>query len=288
MNENISLKELLQDYYSPLKGISERTFIVYEISLRAFSSFLGHTARLSDLEEVTVARWLSSRQRTRAPATAAKDRAQIRALWEFAARRGMVKTWPSIKRIHVPERVPEAWFTADMQKLIDTATAEPGKISGVPAGLWWKAILLLSYETGERAGGLLSLRWNDVTSDGVVFRAEGRKGGRKDLYSEISQECYEALMALRLQTSGERVFEWDRTYTYLWRRMTVILKRAGLPSDRRCKFHKIRRTTASYYEAAGGSAQQLLGHSSPVVTKRYIDPRIVKKTAACAVIPKVG
>lgn len=200
----------------------------------------------------------------------------------------MVQTWPSMKRIHVPERVPEAWFAGDMEKIFAAAKAEPGTVSGSPASVFWRALLLLSYETGERAGGLLSLRWNDVTSAGVVFRAEGRKGGRQDLYSEISQECYEALMAMRLNSTGDLVFRWDKAYTYLWRKLGDILKRAGLPSDRRCKFHKIRRTTASYYEAAGGSAQQLLGHSSPVVTKRYIDPRIVKRTPAHGVIPKVG
>jgi integrase len=71
--------------------------------------------------------------------------------------------------------------------------------------------------------------------------------------------------------------------------LNKILERAGLPKDRRCKFHKIRKTTASYYEAAGGSAQRLLDHSSPAVTRKYLDPRIVTQgVPAPSVLPKVS
>lgn len=286
MDTSLTLREFLRDYYAPLKGISSRTCILYEQTIRPFSEFLKRDATLSDLTEINAARFLSDRLKKRSAATVAKDRAQLRAMWEFAARKGMVNTWPTIKRIVVPDRVPEAWFTADMCAIFRAADAEPGMISGAPAGRFWRALILLGYETGERVGGLLSLRWQDVSERGVIFRAEGRKGRRRDLYSEISPECYRSLCEIR--TLGDLVFNWDKTYTYLWRRLGEILKRAGLPADRRCKFHKIRRTTASYYEAGGGSAQQLLDHSSPVVTKRYIDPRIARRPSASEVIPKVG
>lgn len=286
MDTSLTLREFLRDFYAPLKGISSRTCVLYEQTIRPFSEFLGKDATLADLTEINVARFLADRLRKRSAATAAKDRAQLRAMWELAARKGMVSTWPTIKRIVVPDRVPEAWFTTDMVSIFRAAASEPGMISGVPASRFWRALILLGYETGERVGGLLSLRWQDVSERGVIFRAEGRKGRRRDLYSEISPECYKALCEIR--TLSDLVFQWDKTPTYLWRRLGEILKRAGLPADRRCKFHKIRRTTASYYEAAGGSAQQLLDHSSPAVTKKYIDPRIARRQSAIEVIPKVG
>jgi integrase len=81
---------------------------------------------------------------------------------------------------------------------------------------------------------------------------------------------------------------WDRHPTYVYNRLKIILKRAGLPHGRKDKFHKVRKTTASYYEAAGGSAQRLLDHSSPAVTRRYLDPRIVSPgVPAPSVLPKV-
>ena len=60
----------------------------------------------------------------------------------------------------------------------------------------------------------------------------------------------------------------------------------GLPSDRRHKFHAMRRTVASFYEAAGGNATELLGHSTRDVTRtHYLDPRVVGQGVnACDVL----
>src|SRR5690606_13423466 len=62
---------------------------------------------------------------------------------------------------------------------------------------------------------------------------------------------------------------------YIWRRFGVILESAGMPNDRKHKFHAIRKATASYMHAAGVDATAAMGHSSPDVTMRfYLDPRI--------------
>jgi integrase len=123
----------------------------------------------------------------------------------------------------------------------------------------------------------------------VLFVAEDRKGRRSDILRDISPGTAEALQSIRQgRGDSELVFPWDRQYTYIWTRMNKILERAGLPAGRRDKFHKIRRTTASYAEAAGLSAQKLLDHSSPAVTAAYLDPRIVRQKSAPDVLPKVG
>lgn len=285
----MTLATLLTDYYSPLKGISARTVEIYGFTLKAWGDLLGRAPELRDLEELTVARFLQHRQRTREAATAAKDRCQIRALWEFAARRKMVDTWPILPRIVVPERVPQAWLTEEMQRLIDSAGQEQGIICGLPKAKWWRLLLLVSYESGERVGSLLALRWMDIQGCNVLFRAEARKGRRRDILREISVRTADELIAFRGARSGEDlVFPWQGSYPYMYRRLGVILARAGLPTDRKSKFHRIRKTTASYYEAAGGDAQKLLDHASPVTKRAYIDPRIVKRDSAPDVIPKVS
>lgn len=282
----MQLRQLLTDYYAPVKGISDRTITLYGFTIGAFEECLGRPAETSDLNELEVARFLAKRSKERCPATAAKDRAQIRALWEFAARRGLTKDFPSIRRIVVPERVPEAWTADEFRKLLDSALLETGEVSGIPADKYWYALLLLCYETGERIGAVLQLKWEDVRNGLVVFRAETRKCGRRDTCRSLSEKCQEALCAI--QGHGDRVFPWDRAYTYLWGRMGAICKRAGLADNRRSKFHRIRKTTASYYQAAGGSAQALLDHSSPAVTRRYLDPRIVAPQSASELLPQVG
>lgn len=284
--EPLHIRSVLHDLYAPLRGISDRTLELYEFTLDAFAEVLGREPTVLDFDELTIARFLAHRVRMRAPATAAKDRAQLRALWEFSSRRKIVETWPTIPLIRVPERVPEAWLTDEMERLLEAAGREKTTIAGIPGGLYWRALLLLAYDTGERVTALLSLRWASVRGCSVVFRAEDRKGRRRDILREISVQTADALLAIK--GDREEVFPWPYSRSYLWKRLEIILKRAGLPAGRRDKFHRIRRTTASYYEAAGGSAQRLLDHSDPATTRKYLDPRIVRGKAAPDVIPPIG
>jgi integrase len=58
-----------------------------------------------------------------------------------------------------------------------------------------------------------------------------------------------------------------------YRRYTMLLERAGLPTGRRWKPQCLRRTFATFLEAAGGDATEALDHSSRRVTKQsYLDP----------------
>lgn len=284
----MTLHDFLTSTYAPLKSIDDRTIELYGYTIRKFSEFLGHQATLADFDELSVARFLAKRVRERAPATAAKDRAQLRALWEFAARRKLVDTWPTIQRVNVPERTPEAWLTDEMTKIIDSAMMETTVYDDIPASLWWKALLLLAYDTGERATAMLRLKWRNVRGLQVIYEAETRKGKRRDICRDISPETAEAMLAIRCGRGPEDdVFPWPRAKTYVWKRLEIILSRAGLPHGRKDKFHRIRKTAASYYEAAGGSAQQLLDHSSPLTTRKYLDPRIVRGVSAPSVMPRV-
>lgn len=284
----MTLIDFLLDVYAPLRAIDDRTISLYRYTIKAFGEFLGRPATLADLEELRVARFLAQRVRDRAAATAAKDRSQLRALWEFAARRKLVDAWPTIPLIRVPERVPEAWLTGEMSLIIRSAMQETAEYDAIPASLWWRALVLLAYDTGERCTALLSIRWRGFRGSHVLYEAETRKGKRRDVLRDISVETADAMLAIR----GDRglddlIFPWPRCRSYLWKRLEIILKRAGLPHGRKDKFHRIRKTTASFFEAAGGSAQRLLDHADPATTRKYLDPRIVKGVSAPAVLPRV-
>lgn len=283
----MTLLELLTTTYAPLRGLSDRTTTLYGYTLAAWAKSLGRSPTLADLDEVAVARFLSARSREVSPASVAKDRAQLVALWSFAAKRGLVDRWPEVRRVTVPERVPEAWKTEEFRRLLAAAALEQTTLAGVPSRHWWRALLLLAYDTGERIAAIMALRWADVREEDVIFRAETRKGGRRDIARPFGDSTGLALQQIR-EPRRELVFPWDRHPSYLWGRLGIILKRAGLPNDRRCKFHRIRRTTASFYAAAGGNATTLLDHSSPAVTRRYLDPRIVGGLSPPSVLPAVG
>jgi integrase len=282
----MKLIDVVRDLYAPLRGISDRTVEIYAGTFRRFGEFLGHEPTVADLEEITVAKYLAHRVRTSSLGSAAKCRACLRAVWEFCAKRKLTETWPEVRTIRVPERVPRAWLIEEFQRLLEACETEYGEVVGVPARLWFRAIVLTAYWTGERIGALLTLEWADVEPEAILFRAETRKGRREDIYRPIPPECYAAIQAIR--TNRKLVFDWDRSYTLIWGRLGKICERAGLPNDRMSKFHRVRKTSASYFQAGGGSAQSLMGHRNPATTRRYLDPRIVKTPAAPEILPKVS
>lgn len=296
----MKLRDFLHDYYAPMRGISPRTQRLYEFTLKALGEYLGEVdgsgyreATVADLDQLIAARFLAWRLRNREPGTVSKDRAQLRALWALAWDQGIegVVRGPSgsLRRIVVPERTPEAWLSEEMRRLVESTAHEVGEINGVPAAGFWRALLLVMYDSAERISACLSLRYADVHGTMVIMRAEGRKGGRRDLARSITPDT--ALAIDRISSPRrDLVFPWTMSVSTIYYHLDRILDRANLPKDRRSKFHRIRRTSASYYEAAGGDAQLLLDHSSPALKRRhYLDPRIVgDATDAASKLPKVS
>lgn len=285
----MDLASFLDGMYAPLTGISERTVTLYKYTIKSFSDHLGHAAALDDLNEISVAGFLLARSKTRSAATVAKDRAQLRALWEFACRRELKSEWPTIRSIRVPLPLPDSWTIEEFSRLLFTVQNEQGLIAGVPKRLYWKALLLVCYDTAERIGSVMQIRVSDVSSNSVLFKAEHRKNKTRDIIRGLGRDTHNAIHAIRFP-ERELLFPFPyKNINYIYRLFGDILKKAGLPSNRRTKFHKIRRTSASFFEAAApGSAQKLLDHSSPRTTERYLDPRVTGGFADPNLIPRIG
>lgn len=188
-----------------------------------------------------------------------------------------------------PERIPRAWSEPELAALLKAASEMPGKVGSVPAGRWWLALLLVCWDTGERITAVMRSSWGDLdlADRWVYFPAENRKGGRRDRQFRLHADTVAALNAIR-SPIRERVFFWPWTETSLWGHFTDVLIRAGLPHDRKCKFHKMRRSVATHAEAAGLNATEILGHSCRRVTEGYLDPRFLDKPQAADVLFRPG
>lgn len=272
------LDKYFNDVYFPLAlgNRRPRTIELYAVVLRDFKRFLGRRPLLADLNDLTVARYLGwLRSRDKAPNTVDQRRDKLLALWRYAAKRGDVKKWPTLPPELVPEREPEAWLEHEMQRLFDAAGRAEGFVGKFTASCWWPALLLVLWDTSERIGAVMSIEWKHVDLDTgwLLIMAEDRKGGRRDRRYRLSAETCEALRLI-LQPDG-KVFLWPRDMTLIYDDYRKILVAAGLPTDRNCMFHRVRRTVASYYEAGGGNATELLGHTSRKVTEAYLDKRVV-------------
>lgn len=289
-NAQLSVKEFYYTYFAPLclRSRSERTKDLYQTTLRNLAKFLGRQARLSDLKDDTINRYLAwFRGLGRAAPSVNKERANVLAMWRFACRKGFVKLWPDVPAEVEPKRVPMAWLDHEVKALFASCDKEPGMLCGVPAKLWWRGLLLLIWDSGERIGAVTGLEWPaiDLKAGWVIVNAELRKGKRADRSYRLAADTCAVLKDIKAHNRQQKVFPWPYTPHYLWHKYEKILERAGLPTDRRSKFHRVRRSVASYYEKAGGDATQLLDHTDRKVTvKSYLDPRIIGQKQAADVL----
>ncbi|MDM4014677.1 tyrosine-type recombinase/integrase [Roseiconus lacunae] len=288
---HMTLSTLLDDHYIParLVGKSKNTIRLYRVCIRNFSKWLGRDAVVADLTTQTIGKYLqhSIENTSLSPHTIEKEAAEFRAFSTFCARRGWLRSCPDIPSINCPKRVPEAWTDEELVRLMNACENAVGDVGSVPASHWWPALVSLIYDCGERISAVLSIEKTDIGSDGwLTVRGEYRKGKTRDKRYKLRPETLERIHRMKV-TSGA-VFAWPMHPNYIYTRFDEILKAAGLPATRRDKFHKIRRTTASNFEAAGGNATRLLDHTDRRTTEAYLDPRALKEIHPADIVPGIG
>lgn len=283
VNGEVTLRSFFSKQYKPkrLIGKSKNVLRLYATCFRKFSRWLGRPAVLSDLNDDTVAGYLYALSEVRSLHTVDREYCCLVALWRFAARKRLVDCFPEIAKPDGPTPIPDAWTQEELAKLMATAKEWDGEYGGVPAGLWWECLIRVIFDTGERVGAILQVKKDDIADNWLMVPATSRKGKKAGKRFKLSERTKSRLAELSSIQQSEHLFEWQLSYTYIWKVYGQILEEAGLPNNRRTKLHKIRRTVATYYEAAGGNATQLLGHSSRKVTEAYLDQRYIKTPQPC-------
>ncbi len=282
----MTLQELFSVYCRKrLRGASPRTIELYQHSIRAFEKTLGREANVEDLTDDNLEEhaWRLVKD-GRAIPTANKDISQIGAIWRFGSQNKMVDTWPNVRLLRAPERVPMAWTQPELASLMAAIDRLSGSVSGAPAKLWWRALIGLIMDSGERIGAVRRLRRENYHKTHVLVPASVRKGGTRDKLYELSDSTREDIALLLTFTRSEDLFPWDRSENHIYPKFNKILKDAGLPTDSRSKFHRLRRTVASAVANCGGDPSSALDHSSPKITKKYLDPRIVDATPTAKLV----
>jgi integrase len=278
--------DFYRSYYEPLLLLESNpnTIRQYHANIKRLDATLNRPAVLDDLTRDNIIRVSQKIIRDgRSPSTANKTISQLRALLNEAVRRGLAKH-DRLPRLKEYQRTPTAWTTEQIDRLYDVCRSQQGMIGGVAARLWWVALHDLLLDTGLRAGALLELEWSMIDWDRGVLLVPAEI--QKDDADQAFRLHPETLLHLRQIEAPRRrlLLPWDRCYSVIWYRYGKNLKEAGLPSTRRDKFHRMRRTTATHFEAAGGDATELLGHSSRDTTRRYLDEQIINRLHPCDVI----
>lgn len=291
----MTMREVLERY-AVLQNLSDRTVVLYGHTLDRFRDHLGHEPTIDDLDDLVVAgflRWRAVTPHKRpkvSAASVAKDKSQLTALANWAAKKRLKKSngepveFLSLPRTKKIRHAPQAYTAAEVAALIRRARLRLGTVGGQPAGWWWSTLIYAAWQTAERIGALLAIRWADVDLDGrtLLFRAETRKGRSSDLQRGITADLAEQLRPNR-KDDRELVWHWDRDHTSLWPSLRILCRQAGV---RGTGFHRLRKASASYVALGGGDATEHLGHASPDITRQhYLDPRITAAQRAVDFLP---
>jgi len=289
-----TIENVLVNQYFPsrMKIANVKTERMYAFACSRFAKFLGRSATLDDLNDQTIGLFMRHmRDEGLSAHTINGYWAKLRAFWTWCAKRRMVEDFPTLDRMPEPMKVPRCWTLGELDQLIKATSEMKGEIAGIPAGLWWKAIHLLIWDTGERRGAVFALRWqyfNSSTSE-VEAPAEIRKGGQKPMLYKLKPPTVAALELIR-EPSRELIFPWDRADCVFDSNYQILLKLADLPYEKgKTGLQKMRRSFASHIEANGGNATAALDHTArKVTTQSYLDPRVAQQKPANILLPNLA
>lgn len=277
-----------------LRGRAGETARQYRIQLNHFRRYLQREAAVADLTDDTLAEfldWLAVDGGGRAAPTVNKAYWCLVALWRHAHDLGIVRRRPTLEPIDEPDQIPIAWLLDELRSLLATCSVVPGKIAELPARLWWLGLHWVIWSTGERIGAALAVKLSDANLDRgeILVPAISRKGKRKPKLYKLLPQAVEILrQLLACAPDRELLFPFPHNPATLYNRYKRILRAAGLPTDRKCKFHRLRKSFASHLEAAGGNATEALDHDSRRTTKRsYLDPRICGGENPATRLPRI-
>jgi integrase len=130
----------------------------------------------------------------------------------------------------------------------------------------------LAVSTGQRRGDLLTLRRDQLTDEGIVFRQSKTGAGVLIEWSKDLRAIVDRAKALAPQVPGEYLIRTRRGRPYsaagfsaIWQRVMAKHVKAG---GQRFSFHDLRSVSADG-AATAEEAQARLGHASVATTRRH-------------------
>ena len=201
------------------------------LNLHRFRTFIGHEPTTDDLTEANVtaaAEWLTSVQGLPV-ARVNRFRLDLNTVWQWAAQRRLMDTWPS-ETITRPNRSVD-WEAYHLQSLREYCDRLRGHFCGVPKGLWWRSLLAVAADSGVPVGSLLMTVWSDVDLDEGWITIRGVRPSRAPAIDVLSRLHPATVDLLRQIQQPSRVRVWPSRFgrQYFLTRYRNLLERAKLP-----------------------------------------------------------
>lgn len=289
-----SLREYFEATYRPqvLLGGSRTNLQRYKQMLLELRQHAGRDVALGELTNDLAAQFFAAQFERGLSATSVNNtRAVLRAVWTHAFDRGKVAEPLRIKKFKAERETPDAWTREELRRILAACDQVPFEeelrwqrvAGGIPFGEYWRALLLVGYQTGLRRRSLFELRTADLdTAGGWLWVPAGVVKTKSAKTYKLGAEALAAVAAI-FDPQREMLFPFQADVNTAYRYLKLILQTAGIaPSRRKAHnnlFHKLRRTTASHlWQTAGMAAVvEILDHSEGEVTRRYLDPRFAPR-----------
>ena len=184
---------------------------------------------------------------------------------------GIIPTSPAwIKPPRIEERIPR-FIAPELlgQVYLATVAMEEPRLPGIKAPAWWKALLVIAFNTQLRRRSLFTLRMSEIDfrNQWLNCPPERMKSCRRQTI-HLNEMAMKHLLAIR--TDRELVFPWLRSLEHFHKHFHRLQAAAGIPRKDHFGLHDIRKTAASIlWEDSPAAAQYALGHSSMNTTMRH-------------------
>lgn len=288
LDQEGSLWRFFQQVYKPTRLVGRTSGKKYQTEVRRLAKYLGRAPMVSDLTDavlIGVQKWLL--ENGYSASTVNGTTVALRTLWREAHQNGLLETMPRVGKVPEPKRLPEAWSLEELGRMIDATNTLRGTFRGLLKAFYFRAYILLAYETALRARAIRCIRTDqlDLSTGWLTVPAENTKARVEQRFRLTADTC-EAIRKI-----------WDARRPVLFpgaqkmQRINAVLGRilevAGLPNNSKTKTHKLRRTCATQLTVAAGigAAVKQLGHSSETVTRGYVDPRFLSEHDLTGVLP---
>ena len=210
--------------------------------------------------------------------TRANNRVMGLTLWRHAIDLGLtdkiIGRIASVKRVFPP---PVAWSMDELSKLLEYASNLSGSIKQqCPARAYWRAWVMLGYESGLRMTDLHDLRASAIRGN-RLWTAAHKTGAH--VGKRLSADCVAAVQDLVARGDGQTIFKWLLCNDRVTINFRKLCNEAGVKGT--CKY--LRRSGATHVEIVQpGSARAFLGHKSiGLAEKHYIDPTLLPDRTPC-------
>lgn len=287
-----TLLELVHLYVRGRPGIKPGTVGQLFYAVKSLQRYHGCTLRAADFEDDLILAWLSHRLAEWAPKTVHRERSSLLTLWRFAYKKGYAQSMPiDIPSVRLPRKNPNSWTIEEYTRLIATCKSLTGKMreTEISRAVWWESLLVFLYWIGCRIGAALAIQPGDVDLSRRLVRLDWDDA--KTSLEQILVMHPEAVNAVSMVLSPGREFLWPYPYhrSRIWRHYKAILVQAGLPTDRKHMFQKVRRTTYTQCVKHGSKdiASRQLGHKTDM-SRYYLDVTQLPDTQAADVMPPLN